>query len=136
MIDFMLWCLFYHHSSSCGIAVAPLKQEDVSKVCVLHTISKAWSIGRAVERGQRAQQDPIDAILGSVPSKLIFKGKVYWSTMLHIMQTASLVRKMTNVTAWYLSSTTILIIVLDILRGGYILLLCHVWKGISHRMWY
>jgi len=56
--------------------VAPLKQEDVSKVCVLHTISKAWSIGRAVERGQRAQQDPIDAILGSVPSKLIFKGKV------------------------------------------------------------
>jgi len=56
--------------------MGPLKQEDVLKFCVLHTISKAWSIGRAVERGQRAQQDPVNAILGSVPSKLIFKGKV------------------------------------------------------------
>jgi len=69
--------LLFYYSSCCGFAVAPLKQEDVLKVCVLHTISKAWSIGRAVERGQRAQQDPIDAILGSVPSKLIFKGRVY-----------------------------------------------------------
>ena len=60
----------------CGIAVGSLTLNNVLKVCVLHTISKAWCLGRAVHRAQLAKADPLTAITTSVNGKLIISGKV------------------------------------------------------------
>ena len=60
----------------CAIALGSLTLSNVLKVCILHTISKAWCLGRAVHRAQLAKADPVRAITTSVNGKLIISGKV------------------------------------------------------------
>jgi len=43
---------------------------------MLHTLSKAWCLGRAVRRGQLAKVDPVNAVTKSVNGRLIINGKV------------------------------------------------------------
>ena len=49
---------------------------DAKKMCILHTISKAWCLGRAVHRAQLAKTDPVMAVTSSMNGKLIISGKV------------------------------------------------------------
>ena len=66
------YCLF---SSLCGCAGTPLTFDDVRNKCVIYSISKAWSLGRVVQRA-KGDPDPVKTILESVNGKLIFNGKV------------------------------------------------------------
>ena len=54
----------------------PLTFNEVLNNCVIYSISKAWCLGRAIQRGQLAKTDLVDSILDSVRSKLIINGKV------------------------------------------------------------
>ena len=60
----------------CAISLDSLSLSDVKKVCVLHTISKAWCLGRAIHRAQLAKTDPVMAVTSSTNGKLVISGKV------------------------------------------------------------
>ena len=45
-------------------------------MCILHTLSKAWCLGRAVRRGQLAKTDPVNVVTKSMNGRLIISGKV------------------------------------------------------------
>ena len=60
----------------CAINLGNMTLSDVKKVCVLHTISKAWCLGRAVHRAQLAKTDPVMAVTSSMNGKLVISGKV------------------------------------------------------------
>ena len=54
----------------------PLTFSEVLNNCVIYSISKAWCLGRAIQRGRLAKTDLVNSILDSVRSKLIINGKV------------------------------------------------------------
>lgn len=60
----------------CVITLGTLTLSDIKRVCILHTISKAWCLGRAVYRAQSAKTDPVMAVTTSMNGKLIISGKV------------------------------------------------------------
>ena len=66
------YCLF---SSVCGYAATPLTFDEVLNTSVIYSISKAWCLGRAVQRA-KGDPDPVKAILESVKGKEIMNGKV------------------------------------------------------------
>ena len=54
----------------------PLTFNEILSNCVIYSISKAWCLGRTVQRGRLAKTDLVNSILDSVRSKLIINGKV------------------------------------------------------------
>ena len=54
----------------------PITFSEVLNNCVIHPISTAWCLGRAVQRGQIAKIDPVKSMFESVRGKVIIKGKV------------------------------------------------------------
>ena len=67
---------FLNFRLTCAISFGNVTLSDVKKVYVLHTISKAWCLGRAVHRAQLAKTDPVMAITSSMNGKLVISGKV------------------------------------------------------------
>ena len=66
----------YCYSSICGGVGTPLTFNEVLNNCVMYSISKAWSLGRAVQRGRIAKADLVTTILDRAKGKLIISGKV------------------------------------------------------------
>ena len=69
--------VYVYNRFSCAIALGSLTIDDVKNKCMLHTVSKAWCLGRAVRRGQLAKTDPVNAVTTSVNGRLIISGKVW-----------------------------------------------------------
>jgi DUF917 family protein len=57
-------------------AFAPMTAADVRRTAIPGTLSLAKSLGEAVRRAQREKQNPIDAILATVPGRVLFQGKI------------------------------------------------------------
>jgi DUF917 family protein len=57
-------------------AFAPMSAADVRRTAIPGTLSLAKSLGEAVRRAQRQKHDPIEAILATVPGRVIFHGKI------------------------------------------------------------
>ena len=55
---------------------APRSGKEVKECAILDTVTKAVSIGRAVQAARRKHEDPITAVLEHEQGKLIFKGKL------------------------------------------------------------
>lgn len=62
--------------SICGCVGTPITFSEVMSNSVIYPISKAWCLGRALQRGRIAKTDPINTILNSVRGKLIISGMV------------------------------------------------------------
>ena len=75
-MDMALLSIVYIFSSICGAVGSPITFSEVLNNCVIYPISKAWCLGRAVQRGVIAKADPVTSILNSVRGKLIISGKV------------------------------------------------------------
>ena len=57
-------------------AVAPMSAEDVRRTAVPLTLSLARDLGNAVKMARQSGDDPLDAILGVCPGRVLFSGKV------------------------------------------------------------
>ena len=57
-------------------AVAPMTAEQVRRTAVLNTLSLARNLGDAVITARARGKDPIEAILGTCPGKILFNGKI------------------------------------------------------------
>ncbi|UCC84114.1 MAG: DUF917 domain-containing protein [Gemmatimonadota bacterium] len=57
-------------------AFAPMTAADVRRTAIPGTLSLARSLGEAVRRAQREKGNPIDAILATVPGRVLFHGKI------------------------------------------------------------
>ena len=57
-------------------AVAPMSAEQVRATAVPNTLSLARDLGLAVQRAHDTGGDPLEAILGVCPGKILFSGKV------------------------------------------------------------
>ena len=57
-------------------AVAPMTADQVRRTAVPHTLTLARSLGDAVRRARLRHDDPIDAVLGVHPGKVLFQGKI------------------------------------------------------------
>jgi DUF917 family protein len=57
-------------------AFAPMSAADVRRTAIPGTLSLAKSLGDAVRRAQREKRDPIEAILATVPGRVLFQGKI------------------------------------------------------------
>ena len=57
-------------------AVAPMSAEDVRRTAVPLTLSLARDLGNAVKMARQSGDDPLDAILGVCPGRVLFTGKV------------------------------------------------------------
>jgi len=57
-------------------AVAPMTAEQVRRTAVLNTLSLARDLGDAVINARLRGEDPLSAILGTCPGKLLFTGKI------------------------------------------------------------
>ena len=57
-------------------AVAPMSTEQVRRTAVPLTLSLARDLGDAVKSARQNGDDPLDAILGVCPGKVLFSGKV------------------------------------------------------------
>ncbi|KPK80879.1 MAG: hydantoinase [Gemmatimonas sp. SM23_52] len=57
-------------------AFAPMSAADVRRTAIPGTLSLAKSLGDAVRRAQREKANPIDAILATVPGRVLFQGKI------------------------------------------------------------
>ena len=57
-------------------AVAPMSAEQVRRTAVPLTLSLARDLGDAVKSARQHGDDPLDAILGVCPGKVLFSGKV------------------------------------------------------------
>lgn len=57
-------------------AVAPMSTEQVRRTAVPLTLSLARDLGDAVKTARADGDDPLDAILGACPGKVLFSGKV------------------------------------------------------------
>ncbi len=57
-------------------AFAPMTAADVRRTALPGTLSLAKSLGEAVRRAQREKENPIDAILATVPGRVLFHGKI------------------------------------------------------------
>jgi DUF917 family protein len=55
---------------------APMSAADVRRTAIPGTLSLARSLGDAVRRGQRDKANPIEAILATVPGRVLFQGKI------------------------------------------------------------
>lgn len=62
--------------SIAATAKAPRTGREVKECAILHTVSQAVAIGRAVQEARRAHRDPIAAVLEHQGGKLLFRGKV------------------------------------------------------------
>ena len=57
-------------------AVAPMTAEQVRRTAVLNTLSLARDLGNAVINARASGKDPLEAILGTCPGKILFNGKI------------------------------------------------------------
>ena len=57
-------------------AVAPMTTEQVRRTAVLNTLSLARNLGNAVITARARGEDPLEAILGTCPGKILFNGKI------------------------------------------------------------
>ena len=57
-------------------AVAPMTAEQVRRTAVLNTLSLARNLGDAVIGASVRGEDPLEAILGTCPGKILFTGKI------------------------------------------------------------
>ena len=57
-------------------AVAPMSADQVRRTAVPHTLSLARDLGDAVKGARADGSDPLDAILGTCPGRVLFGGKV------------------------------------------------------------
>jgi DUF917 family protein len=57
-------------------AFAPMSAADVRRTAIPGTLSLAKSLGDAVRRAQREKIDPIEAVLSTVPGRILFNGKI------------------------------------------------------------
>ncbi len=64
------------YGSTASTCKAPRTGAEVKKWGIHGTTTKAIAIGRAVRAAQRNHEDPVAAILGVEPGKILFKGKV------------------------------------------------------------
>jgi uncharacterized protein len=64
------------YGSTASTCKAPRTGAEVKKWGIHGTTTKAIAIGRAVRSAQRNHEDPVAAILGVEPGKILFKGKV------------------------------------------------------------
>ena len=64
------------YGSIASTCKAPRTGREVKDWAILHTTTKAISIGRAVREAQARHRDPIEAILRVEPGKVLFRGKV------------------------------------------------------------
>ena len=68
--------VFCLHRCSAAFAFAPLGKEQLLHHSILHSISRAWHLGRAVLKAQQAKTDPVESIVTHEAGKLLMKGKV------------------------------------------------------------
>ena len=61
---------------TCGVCIPPLTLEEVFKVCILHSYSRAWQLGRCVMRARLAHGDVVGAIAKQQKGILLLTGKV------------------------------------------------------------
>ncbi|XP_028393299.1 uncharacterized protein LOC114517702 [Dendronephthya gigantea] len=59
-----------------GLAVAPLKAEDLPENTVRFSMSRAWRLGKAVKQARRDKRCPIEAVLEAQNGKMLISGKV------------------------------------------------------------
>ena len=57
-------------------AVAPMSADQVRRTAIPHTLTLARDLGRAVQQAHSDGADPLEAILGACPGKVLFNGKV------------------------------------------------------------
>ncbi len=57
-------------------ALAPMSATQVRETAVLGTLTLAKSVGEAVLKARQRGEDPIGAVLGTCPGKVLFSGKV------------------------------------------------------------
>ena len=57
-------------------AVAPMSAEQVRRTAIPNTLTLARDLGRAVQQAHSNGGDPLEAILGTCPGKVLFSGKV------------------------------------------------------------
>ena len=57
-------------------AVAPMNAEQVRRTAVPNTLSLARDLGDSVKQARDRGEDPLQAILGTCPGKVLFNGKV------------------------------------------------------------
>jgi DUF917 family protein len=64
------------YGSIASTCKAPRTGAEVKKWGIHGTTTKAIAIGHAVREAQRRHEDPIAAILGVEPGKVLYRGKV------------------------------------------------------------
>ncbi|TPW27887.1 DUF917 domain-containing protein [Martelella alba] len=62
--------------STAATCKAPRTGKEVKEWGVLHTVTKAIALGRAVEDARRAHADPVAAVIDHEGGKVLFRGKV------------------------------------------------------------
>ena len=60
---------------SAGLATAPITGEGLVQMGILHSLSLAWHLGRALLAARFHKSDPITAVTAEGAGKLIFQGK-------------------------------------------------------------
>lgn len=53
-----------------------MSADEVRRTAIPHTLSLARSLGDAVREARRSNSDPVQAILGACPGKVLFQGKI------------------------------------------------------------
>ena len=63
-------------SMMCAICIPPMTLSEVLNTCVLHSLSRAWQLGRAVYRAKKSQCNVIEAIVTQQQGLILLTGKV------------------------------------------------------------
>ena len=73
------------HRMTCGVCIPPLTLDEVFKVCILHSYSRAWQLGRCVMRERLAHGDLVGAIAKQQNGILLLTGKVQLSHVSYLV---------------------------------------------------
>ena len=63
-------------SMICALCIPPMTLSEVLDTCILHSLSRAWQLGRAVYRAKQSQCNVIEAIITQQQGLLLLTGKV------------------------------------------------------------
>ena len=63
-------------SMSCAVCLLLMMLYEVLNTCTLHSLSRAWQLGRAVYRAKQSQFNVIEAIITQQQGLLLLTGKV------------------------------------------------------------
>jgi uncharacterized protein len=59
-----------------GIACDPLSKDEMDKLCIKNSLSRAWRLGRSILEARKEKINPLEAIKSAENGKLIFVGKM------------------------------------------------------------